>query len=356
MRELIFLQACPDDTYYTWQVHLWLDSLRELGHSDKAVSLIYTPKHRELNPKWKQIVDLYPEANFHFYKDVDDINNYVGIYIPIIRPYVLLKYFKEFPENVAKAIFYCDSDILFMKDFNIDHLLEDETVYLSDTNSYINASYFDSKIKDVLPEKLEEYKSRDILSELTSVIGINRDICQENNMSSGGAQYLLKNIDARFWQKVFNDCIIIRTYLQKVNKEFFENESKGFQSWCADMWAVLWNIWLREQKTEVVPELGFAWSTDPMEKLKTHPILHNAGITGNQMIFSQEQLTQEDGTIVLDKKYYPAFFKGNYHTGKDPMTDPHIDEVLASDKTKNFCNWYYINKLKELKEKHKLDY
>ena len=151
-----------------------------------------------------------------------------------------------------------------MKDFNLDQFLEDEICYLSDTNSYINASYFDSKINQVLPEKLEEHKNRDILGELASVIGISREICEANNDHSGGAQYLLKNVDDDFWSKVINDCILIRTYLQTVNREYFKDENSGYQSWCADMWAVLYNIWFREQETRVVPEMAFAWATDPI--------------------------------------------------------------------------------------------
>jgi len=42
MRELAFVTVCPDDTYYTWQVHLWLESLRELGKSDRAVVIVAT--------------------------------------------------------------------------------------------------------------------------------------------------------------------------------------------------------------------------------------------------------------------------------------------------------------------------
>ena len=40
-KELKFICAQPDDSYYTWQVHLWLESLRKLGHSDKAIVLLY---------------------------------------------------------------------------------------------------------------------------------------------------------------------------------------------------------------------------------------------------------------------------------------------------------------------------
>jgi hypothetical protein len=338
MKDLKFICAQPDDTYYTWQVHLWLESLKNIGHSDKAIVLVFTPSFREKNDKWDQIVSLYPEAEFVFYKDEDKISNLLGIYIPVLRPYVLMRYFRDNPQMVSKAVFYCDSDILFTEKFDLSPFIEDDVCYLSNTNSYINASYFDSKIKDVKPEKLDLYKTRDVLAELTSLVGITRQVAEDNNDHSGGAQYLLKNIGASFWEKVINDCLVIRTYLSNINKEFFESESKGFQSWCADMWAVLWNLWLREQETKVIPELEFAWSSDRIEKLEKTTILHNAGIVAN---------TQGD---------IPTFYKGMYHAGKDPFSDPHLTEVLNNEKSKTLCNHYYLTKLFEIKNKYNLNY
>jgi len=83
MKELKFIQACPSDIYYTWQVNLWMESLKEIGHSDKAINLIFTPKGRENRDKWKQIEDLYPEAEFHFYEDEDNLSvphNQMGLF------------------------------------------------------------------------------------------------------------------------------------------------------------------------------------------------------------------------------------------------------------------------------------
>lgn len=336
-KSLKFIQACPEDAYYIWQVHLWLESLKEIGHSDKAVNLIFSNKG-SFNPKWKEIEKLYPEAEFHYYKDEHNINRFLPTYIPLLRPYVLSRYFQDFPENCVNAIFYCDSDILFTKDFNVDNFINDDVCYLSNTNSYISASYFDSKIKDVIPEKLEEYKTRDILAEVMSVVGVGREIAEHYNDHSGGAQYLLKNVDSAFWAKVFNDCLTIRKYLQNVNKYFFESEEKGFQSWCADMWAVLWNLWFKEKETKVIEEMNFAWSTDPISRLNDYTILHNAGVTGNDM-----------GDC-------PMFYKGAYHQGQNPLKDPHITTVLNNEKSKSKCNWYYLNKLVELHEKYKIEY
>ena len=339
MKDLRFVTVCPDDTYFTWQVHLWLESLKELGQSDKAIILLYIPQNRSKNLKWQQVIDLYPEAEFHFYKDnTGALTSQLSTYIPILRPWTMWNHFKENPELSNKAIFYCDSDVLFTKDFDVSKFIEDDVCYLSNTNSYINSKYFESKIRDVLPSKLEEYKTRDILAEIMSLVGVDKQVAIDNNEHSGGAQYLLKDVDATFWNKVMNDCMIIRRYLQKVNKDFFESESKGYQSWCADMWAVLWNLWFREQETKVVDEMNFSWATDAISKLEENTIFHNAGVVSSHT-----------------GKYH-SFYKGKYHNGADPTVDPDLDNVLNDEESKKYCTWFYANKLKELKVKYKLNY
>jgi len=338
MKDLKFLAVQPDDHYYVWQVHTWIESLKNIGKSGDAIVVVFTPDFREFNTKWKELQALYPEVEFFFVKDEDGISKLIRVYIPIIRPYSLMKYFQARPEMVQKAIFYCDCDIIFTEKFNVDQYVDDDVCYLSDTNSYINASYFDSKIKDVKPELLEEYKKMDVLSGACSLVGITRETCEKNNQHSGGAQYLLKNIGASFWEKVIGDCIMIRTYLSAINKDFFESESKGFQSWCSDMWAVLWNLWFRGQETKVIEEMNFSWATDPIERLEQNTLFHNAGI-----------VSPHNGT-------YNCFYKGKYHNGGDPTKDPHLDAVLNDETSQKYCTWFYANKLKELKNKYNLNY
>jgi len=104
------------------------------------------------------------------------------------------------------------------------------------------------------------------------------------------------------------------------------------------MWAVLWNLWLREQETKNIPEMEFAWSSDNISKLDRVGILHNAGIVGDSQ-----------GDI-------PTFYKGKYHTGDSPFKDPHIYEVLDSEKSRTLCNHYYLKQLFNIKNKYNLDY
>ena len=338
-KELNYICAQPDDSYYLWQVHLWVENLRTLGKSDKAIILIFVPSFREYNTKWNTIIDLYPETTFKIYKDEHDISSLLGIYIPILRPYLLWRWWKEVPEMEEKAVLYYDNDVLLTDKFNIDNYIDDDVCYLSNTNSYINADYFDSKIKDVKPDKLEEYKKDDILAKATALVGITREIAEKNNLHSGGAQYLLKNINTEFWNKMMKDTIDIRLFLQNtVNKYYFESENKGFQSWVADMLALLWGLWYAGKEVKVIPEMDFAWAPDPIEKLNTCSIYHNAGITGEFM----------------DKVNY--FYKGKYHMGSNPMTDPHLQIVINSEESKKHCTWFYANELDKLNKKYHLSY
>ena len=339
MKELRFICAQPDDVYYTWQVHLWLESLRELEWSDKATVLVFTPHFRQQTDRWQKLVDLYPEAEFVFYKDEEnEISSKLHIYIPILRPYCLMRYFKDNPGMKDKAVFYCDSDVVFLRHLKLGNYIDDDINYLSDTNSYINASYFDSKIRDVKPEKLDAYKKLEVLKNLMELVGLDRSLADENNMNSGGAQYLLKNIDHTFWEEMLRDTLIIRVCLQNINKDYFESEEKGFQSWCSDMWALLWGLWKRGAKTKVVKEMDFAWSSDRINKLEKMDILHNAGIISENM------------------GGYPAFYKGKYHLGKDPTKDENIYKVYENSESKKYCTHYYVQQLIELKNKYNLNY
>jgi hypothetical protein len=143
---------------------------------------VFTPHYREPNNKWQQIVDLYPEAEFAFYKDDENtISPMLGLYVSVLRPYTLMRYFQDHPEMKEKTLMYCDCDVVFTERFNIDQYINDDVHYLSDTNSYINARYFDSKERDVLSSKKAEYKERDILQEVTQLCGVSREIAEKYN-------------------------------------------------------------------------------------------------------------------------------------------------------------------------------
>lgn len=334
----ILITCQPTDSYFIWQNHLYIESCLDQGFKEEQIHiLLYNPKGRVYNTNWDKLKECYPKLNIFVYED-DGVQQYLGIYIPILRPHILKQHFEAFPELQDRTIIYTDSDILWLKSLNINYLLEDDINYVSDANSYLNHSYFESKYKDVLPNKLEQARERDFLNEVCTIVGIDKQVVIDNNSNTGGVQYILKNVDAAFWKKVEEDVLKIRVHLQQVNREFFKDENTGIQSWCADLWAVQFNLWFFNRQTKVAKELDFAWSTDPISKIDSYPILHNAGIvseTGNG---------------------YPAFYKGKYHQGSNPTLDPQLQVILNDEQSQKYCTWYYTKKLLELKNKFNIKY
>lgn len=338
MSKPILITCQPDDQYFIWQNHLYIESCLEQGFQEEQIHiLLYKPKDRKYNENWKKLKECYPKLNIFCYED-KGIGQYLNIYIPILRPHILWQHFKAYPELQDKTIIYTDCDILWLKSLNIEHLLHDDINYVSDANSYLNHSYFESKYRDVLPSKQEDVKSIDFLEGVCKIVGIDKQVVIDNNNNTGGVQYILKNINSSFWKKVETDVLEIRMHLQQVNKQYFKDENSGIQSWCADLWAMQFNLWFFKRETKVVKELDFAWAPDPIAKIDTYAIFHNAGISGDTM------------------DNYPCFYKGKYHQGKDPMKDFHLDVILNHDESKKHCTWYYTSKLNELRNKYKLNY
>jgi hypothetical protein len=148
------------------------------------------------------------------------------------------------------------------------------------------------------------------------------------NSNSGGAQYIMKNIDADYWEKVERDSEKLFKEITELNnqKKTTNPEYHELQIWCADMWAVLWNGWLEGNETKVVPEMDFSWATDPSNRWNQTTIYHNAGATcGSQ------------GT------FYKALYMG---------TLPYNLDIEKFDKEKNCYN--YVLEIKETSKKSPL--
>lgn len=230
------------------------------GYCDKP-----SPYAQELAKKYKGI---------RFYKDT---RNYgaPNHYIPSIRPHILKQFFAENP-TLGKNVFYHDSDIFLVKLPSFRLLLGDENAYLSDTVSYIGYKY--------IAECAGRYKSKypdlpvdDVFTKMCDIVKIDPKIVKKNEANSGGAQYLLKNIDGPFWEDVERTTNDI--YSMLCNYEGKYPIEHHIQKWTADMWGVLWNYWKRGGKSRVHKALDFSWGTSTVTEYHMKPIFHLAGVT-----------------------------------------------------------------------------
>ncbi len=269
-KNLIFVSAQPDTIYFHWQVEVYMYQFSKFGIIDNCHVLFgYTgdsPSEGGL-----KLQKMY--KNIHFYKDerVDKS------YIPTIRPHILAKFFNEFP-YLGKNVFYHDSDILFVRLPNFALLLNDNISYLSDTVSYIGYNYIIECGKRY-KEKHPQLTEIDLLLGMCREANIDPNLVKVNQQNSGGAQYLLKNINGAFWEECEKTCVSLYKYMCNYERQYPIDHH--VQKWTADMWAVLWNYWKLGGSTKVHSELDFSWATDTITDYMSKTIFHLAGVSGD---------------------------------------------------------------------------
>ena len=122
--------------------------------------------------------------------------------------------------------------------------MSDNNDYLSNTISYIGSKYLLSCC-DRYKTKYKQLHDEDLLIKMCEVLKISIDKVKNNEKNSGGAQYLIKNVDYKYWEDVEKDSVnLYYFFVDYVKKYPIEHH---VQKWCADMWAVLWNLWKREK-------------------------------------------------------------------------------------------------------------
>lgn len=289
-----YICAQPANQYYGWQINVMIHSFIKNGVNQNQIDIVLANNIPELD-YYKQLEIKYPNVNFYYYDDTRTDKFYVSS----IRPHILAKHF-ELYSNLYKGVFmYHDCDIVLTKPLEINKYLEDDICYLSDTISYIGHKYITSKGEDVFQRMVRTFN-------------INPECVIENEKNSGGAQYVLKDIDSFFWKKVEKDCVQLYKNITAMNlkKKTLDPNYHELQIWCSDMWAVLWNLWIFGKQTKVIKELDFTWATEPVINWDKNAIFHNAGV-----------ISSKTG----------LFYKGEY-IHKIPPKDLNIDENKSSYK------------------------
>jgi len=297
-----FICVQPAIDYYTWQVEVMINNFMRNGVNPNDIEIVCA-HYGTIPDNWKKLAEHYNYVRFFFYKDERTTKHYISS----VRPYILHQHWLRYPELENETVFYYDCDIVLTKPVEFQDLLNDDICYISDTVSYIGANYVRSKG--------EKY-----LDLMTGLVGVNKDYVISQEKDSGGAQYIIKNVPAKYWEKVYTDS---ESLYYNVNKLIVEDKpGHAIQIWCADMWAVLWNLWLFGKETQVTPLMSFSWATSHLKEWDKHPIYHNAGVV--------------NGTLKL-------FFKGQYQK-ELPYN------INLEDYNKDFCSFKYSEEILKTKE------
>ena len=271
MKDIVFVTAQPDVPYFHWQVKLYTHNFIEKGIYPNQIHVIFsTLGNNKLSQGAEDLKKI--GINIHSYKD-ERVNKR---YIPSIKPFLLYKWLEQYPQY-GKCFFLHDADIIFRELPDFEKMINDDICYLSDTIGYIGYDYIMDCCRRYESQHPTSEKGQ-LLKEMADTIGISVDLIKENQKNSGGGQYIIKNTDYKLWEKIYLDSFTLYNNMLIYQRKFPINPGQ-IQFWTAEMWAVLWNLWLHNFKTKVVNELSFSWATDNVDVYKKHPILHMAGVT-----------------------------------------------------------------------------
>jgi hypothetical protein len=296
------LVAFPDVAYYNWQVLVQINNLVKFGYSDQIIYVVGKNEGKNLSPQIKGVLDNTP-VEYHVYDDTRENAQYPSS----LRPHIVQKFFEEFPEMSGETFFYVDPDILFAKAINFGVIENNDTWYLSDTRSYIDSQYIKSK-------------DEELFDTMCQIVKIDKNIVESNDVNAGGAQYLMKNLTAEYWKKVYRDSEDLYGFMKRT--EGYYNPQHPIQSWTADMWAVLWNAWYFGHETKIASRLSFSWATDSIVSWDQHNLFHNAGV------FRQTNM----------------FDKITYQTSPFNADFSHVSP--------NFCCYKYVEEIDETKNNY----
>lgn len=272
MENLVFVTAQPDVPYFHWQCEIYIHNFIDKGIIPNNIHILFGITSPNTEPSKNSLELKKLGVNIHHFVDDRTKKNY----IPSIKPFLITKWLKDYPE-LGKCFFLHDADIIFRELPNFEILLNDNITYLSDTIGYIGYNYINDCCLRY-ESKHPTSKKGQLLQEMADVVGIDVEKIKNNQLNSGGGQYIIKNTNSDIWNKIYENCSPLYEQMLSYQKRFPISPGE-IQFWTAEMWSLLWNLWNFNIETKITNELDFSWATDSVSIYNRKPILHMAGVT-----------------------------------------------------------------------------
>lgn len=282
---MIYITANTCDKKMLWQIQTQHNNFRRHGIDLSKVYNLVVYNHNGIDSEYERYAKASP-ANIIFIKD-DNPNR---MYIPSIKPYAYKYLFTTIPKLLNEYAFYCDQDVIFTINPPAFDKLTGDTIYLSDTRSYIGSKYILSK-------------GNQVFIDMCDYVGINPNLVKKYEDKAGGCQIYGRNLTPAFWDKVEKDSIamyhgINSNHLVRYRDDFFAKNgieihtNNMVQIWCSEMWTTLWNMWLFEYDTQINKELEFVWASNNIEGFYRCNILHNTGLSNadKTQVFNKDEI------------------------------------------------------------------
>lgn len=303
---MIYLSCQPAIARYSWEVEVYLTNFAAMGVPLQNCHVVcgYDADAVEMPEQWQKLQAKFQNVKFFFYPDTRDTAG--RRYLPSLQAHLLEKHWLNCKYLEQEAVFFHDADFIFTKPFDFTPYLRDQFWYFSDTISYIGAEYIRSK-------------GESILDAMCQVAGIDKELVVARQQFSGGAQKLIKNATAQYWQAVYKTSIALWDAIPPLSEAIRQERIAAgesyhpLQHWTMSMWAELWEGWKLGYQTRVPKAFDFMFATNPIGDWHRLAFFHNAG--------------------VLQSQNRTMFFKGDW-ANRTPygLQLPELDKTRASHK------------------------
>ena len=319
MEKILFVSAQPDVPYFIWQIKIYVNNFIEKGINPNQTHVVLGIVKVNGKPSEESIK--LKDLGINVYHFIDERNK--KTYIPSIKPYLISKWIK-LNSDYGKLFFLHDADIIFNKLPNFNKLINDDICYLSDTIGYIGYNYI-IDCCDRYEKAHPKSEKGQLLKEMANIVGVSVDVIKDNQENSGGGQYLIKNTTFEVWNKIYKDSTNLYDQMLDYQKRFPISPGE-IQFWTAEMWSLIWNLWMYNYKTKITNELDFSWATDSLKVYEKRPILHMAGVTEDMKFkkFYKGDFINVDPIEMLKKDYNHFNFIENNST-----TVKYVDNIKS---------------------------
>ena len=269
---MIYLSCQPAIPRFTWEVEVYITNFLHMGVSPEEIHVVggLVPSWGEAPLEWKKLQEHFKGVQFFFYDDTRDGSNN---YQPSIQAHLLEKHWLENPYLENESVFFHDADFIFTKPFDFTPFLQDDIWYFSDTISYIGYDYISSK-------------GDEVIDTMCKIADIDKQIVKDNQLNSGGAQKLIKNVPSQYWKDSFDLQLKWWREIPPISAKIAAEKKKldedylQLQHWTMSMWAELWMAWKIGRETKVPKEFDFHFAIDNIENWYNRSFYHNAGVVG----------------------------------------------------------------------------
>lgn len=256
-----FIVPIPDTPYYLWQALVQMTNFRELGYEDDAhYPIVYFGDGPSalLLRLWESD-DV--RSFLHAYPDTREDRSYS----PSMKPWLMGKFFEQFPDEKHSVYNYLDPDCVFTKPMDFTPFEADDRWYGSDTRNYTGAQY----IRD---------KGEQLFLDLCEITGISPELVLQQDANTLGAQYFVKNAGSDFWFDVERKSVIAYQHMVATADQFHPAGHRyPVQAWCAEMYVQQFET-IRAGFEPVATELmRFCWANAPRAAWAENPYFHDAG-------------------------------------------------------------------------------